>query len=100
MTAGSRETELFLGENWIGRSNDCRVQVSSSSASRHHARIVIENGRVILEDGPSRNGTFLKGKRVTKPTPLAIGDEVRVGSTCLTLRYVTPDTPTDPASDP
>jgi DNA-binding winged helix-turn-helix (wHTH) protein len=92
---GDRQISLLEGENWIGRSNDCRVRVDCTRVSRHHARIVVEEDRATLEDGPSRNGTFLRDKRLTKPALLEFGDEIRIGSARLTVRYVRPESPTD-----
>ena len=40
---------------------------------------------MILEDLGSTNGTFVNGRRITRPLPLEIGDTVRIGDT--ELRY-------------
>jgi DNA-binding winged helix-turn-helix (wHTH) protein len=95
LVIGDRQVNLSEGENWIGRATDCRVRVDCSKVSRHHARIVVAKRRAILEDGPSRNGTFLGGKRLTKAAPLEPGDEIQIGSTRMTLRFVSPESPTD-----
>jgi DNA-binding winged helix-turn-helix (wHTH) protein len=95
VVTGDRQISLLEGENWIGRSSDCRVRVDCTRVSRHHARIVVESERATLEDGPSRNGTFLGGKRLTKPALLEFGDEIRIGSARLTFRFARPESPTD-----
>ena len=39
-----------------------------------------------LEDLGSKNGTYLRGQVVTSPTPLADGDQIRIGAFELTFR--------------
>ena len=86
-----REVMLRPGENVIGRVEDGVVWLDSPAVSRRHARIVVAEGRVVLEDLGSKNGTFVRGQRITSPVPLADGDEFRVGRIAMTLRAVHPD---------
>jgi hypothetical protein len=43
----------------IGRSDSANLLVSQSSVSREHCRVLLENGRVWIEDLGSAGGTFL-----------------------------------------
>jgi pSer/pThr/pTyr-binding forkhead associated (FHA) protein len=63
----------------IGRSKDCDVVVRHPSVSRHHAKIVVKNGRARLTDLDSRNGTWLDDKAVARSEALAAGQELRLG---------------------
>lgn len=90
-----REIGLADGENWIGRSPRCRVQVYSPSASRRHARIVIAERQATIEDGPSTHGTIVNSERITGPTTLRHGDLIRIGSVHFSFIIVRPDAPTD-----
>ncbi len=66
----------------FGRAPDCDVLFNADydrDASAHHAEARFEGGRWILVDLQSRNGTFLRGQRLTLPMPLAPGDEVTFG---------------------
>jgi pSer/pThr/pTyr-binding forkhead associated (FHA) protein len=56
------------------------------SVSREHARIEVAGDRAVLEDLGSKNGTWRGGDRIAGPTPLADGDELRVGAVRLTYR--------------
>jgi pSer/pThr/pTyr-binding forkhead associated (FHA) protein len=56
------------------------VYVDSSKVSRRHARILVTGNRAVLEDLGSKNGTYVRGRRIDAPTPLKDGDEIRVGS--------------------
>ena len=48
----------------IGRGEDCQIQIDDRQVSRHHARIRAVDGKIILEDLASKNGTFLAGKLI------------------------------------
>jgi DNA-binding winged helix-turn-helix (wHTH) protein len=85
-----RRVPLRPGENILGREPDEGIQLDSPTVSRRHARIVIGAGTATLEDLDSKNGTFLRGERVSAPVPLANGDEIRVGSVALRFRMTTP----------
>lgn len=80
---GKREIPLREGEHVIGRAPDCLVRVDTPKTSRHHARIVVTDGRVLLEDLGSRNGTHLGTRRIDGPTTLSDGDEIGIGTAVL-----------------
>jgi DNA-binding winged helix-turn-helix (wHTH) protein len=73
------EVALHDGENVIGREEGATAWVESASVSRRHARIVVSGGTATLEDLGSKNGTFLRGVRLTSAVVLANGEEIRVG---------------------
>jgi len=67
----------------IGRAPECLVQISpelGASVSRVHAEIAIQDGGIAVRDPGSRNGTYLNGKRLDGPHPLAKGDLIMLGS--------------------
>jgi ABC-type multidrug transport system ATPase subunit len=47
--------------------------------SRVHARLTIENGRTVLADCGSANGTFVNGQRLTAPHALSVEDTIDIG---------------------
>lgn len=89
------EIALTSGENVLGREGPDVILMKSSTVSRRHARIVIDEKGAIVEDLGSKNGTFVGGRRVTSATPLADGDQIRLGSIVLTFRIPPPPTATD-----
>jgi pSer/pThr/pTyr-binding forkhead associated (FHA) protein len=55
---------LTGGELKIGRSPENHVVIENSGVSRRHAVVRIKDGRVVLEDLGSANGTFVRGRKV------------------------------------
>jgi DNA-binding winged helix-turn-helix (wHTH) protein len=80
-----RETDLMEGENILGRGPGSVIWIDDESVSRRHARIIVSGGRATLEDLGSKNGTFLKEKRLESST-LSDGDEIRLGVVRFKLR--------------
>jgi DNA-binding winged helix-turn-helix (wHTH) protein len=85
---------LQPGENVLGRALDATVPLDHSSVSRRHAVVRVEGGEAVLEDCQSKNGTFVRGHRVTGPCPLADCDEIRLGQVRLLFRVLSTDAPT------
>lgn len=69
--------EKFL----IGRGDSCQLRPKSESISRKHCAIVQKDGRLLLVDLKSRNGTFINEKQVSpdKAKILKNGDRLRCG---------------------
>jgi uncharacterized membrane protein YdfJ with MMPL/SSD domain/pSer/pThr/pTyr-binding forkhead associated (FHA) protein len=59
--------------------------------SRRHVQISMADGRVMIEDLGSANGTFVNGRRIPAPTLVEPGDAIWVGTS--TLVVTTPDAP-------
>ena len=61
--AGQRWT-LNDSELIIGRGNDSDVVLPERQVSRHHLKVLYRDGRYLLEDLDSKNGTFLNGQQI------------------------------------
>ena len=73
---GERGAFEISGRHVIGRDADCDFTVASDSASRRHAQLEVREGRLVVTDLGSTNGTFVNGQRVEERV-LGVGDEVR-----------------------
>jgi pSer/pThr/pTyr-binding forkhead associated (FHA) protein len=70
---------LKVGLNTIGRLPDNDVVVNDAHVSRRHCAILIHAGDGCeLHDVASKNGTFINGRRLSGPTRLHSGDEIRM----------------------
>jgi DNA-binding winged helix-turn-helix (wHTH) protein len=85
-----REIALREGENLLGRVDEGVAWFESPTVSRRHARILVSGGRAELEDLGSKNGTYLRGRRVDSPSPLSDGDEIILGRVRMTFRVLPP----------
>ena len=71
---------------YIGRDEGCTVEIRNDErVSRRHARIIFGAGQWSIEDGPSRNGTFVDGKPTVGERLLADGSRILVGRTVLSF---------------
>jgi adenylate cyclase len=82
--SGDERQEFELAAfNTIGRHPDNTIQILDRIISKEHAQIQrLQDGRFILRDLRSLNGTFIRGERVGEHY-LGDGDEVTMGSTRL-----------------
>lgn len=96
LICGDSTVPLGAGETVIGRGADADVVIESPKVSRHHARIVIEGDRAVIEDLGSTNGTSVNGSRLAAPHLLMHGDEIRIGRGVRVYRFAcnTPDAET------
>lgn len=76
----------------FGRHPSCDIVVADSSVSRHHAAVVREGERVVVEDLRSRNGTLVNGRRVVGQRPLIDRDEISIGEHRMRFRVASPAT--------
>ena len=73
----------------IGRHETNDLQLNSQTVSNYHAEIMNENGRLVLRDLGSTNGSFVNDERVREKT-VESGDRIRIGSHVLALRREAP----------
>jgi len=69
---------VLKGPITIGRAPDNSIAIDNVSISSHHARVELQQGRLILSDLGSLNGTFVNAQRVTSAT-LKDGDVISIG---------------------
>ncbi len=68
----------------IGRASDNGLVLRDGRASRHHARIDVRRGSLVLTDLASLNGSWVNDRRV-ESIALGEGDQVRLGMTTLII---------------
>ena len=98
LVGSTAEVALLPGENVIGREGDGIILVKSSTVSRRHARITLDPSGATVEDLGSKNGTYVNNSRIEAPTPVADGDQIRIGSLLFTFRLSQSSTTTETLS--
>jgi pSer/pThr/pTyr-binding forkhead associated (FHA) protein len=87
--APPRELALDRPVLTIGRGAASDLVLLDSLMSRRHLQIRQEDGRAVLHDLASTNGTFVNDARVTGSRVLRSGDVIRVGQTRLVFESET-----------
>jgi DNA-binding winged helix-turn-helix (wHTH) protein len=77
---------LNQGEHIVGREPGVSVWLDSPRVSRHHARVVVDGVVATIADLGSKNGTIVRGVRISSPVKLESGDEIRIGPFTLSFR--------------
>lgn len=85
---------LLPGETVVGRGVHCHLRFNDPAVSRMHARFIVQENRVLLEDLGTTNGTLLNDERVSGTRILAHGDRVTIGRRVLTIK-ITPEAVAD-----
>jgi len=98
LVGATTKIALDVGENIVGREGEGIVAVKSTTVSRRHARIEIDATRATVEDLGSKNGTYVNDQLVSGATPVADGDQVRLGSLLFTFRLSQPSQSTETQS--
>ena len=86
-SGGGRAGESFRptgARTRIGRSPECEVFLDDVTVSRNHAVLLERNGRFVVEDQGSLNGTFVNRRRIDSEV-LENGDELQIGKYRLTF---------------
>lgn len=84
--------------NTLGRHPDNTIQLLDRIVSKEHARVtLLPNGRYIVRDVGSLNGTFVNGVRITTEHVLSDGEQLNLGNTAIRFEQ-TPDAQTAQAA--
>jgi predicted component of type VI protein secretion system len=78
---------VINGDNRLGRSNSCEIEMPSKKISREHAKIVHRDGVFAIMPLSDQNPTILNDEP-TEGAELQDGDYVRLGRTTLRFRSV------------
>jgi len=70
----------------IGRQEGNTIRLTERNVSRRHARLVRQNGHVVVEDLGSYNGVLINGERIQGQAELRDGDLIQIGDYDLALQ--------------
>lgn len=82
-----QEDKVFVLEDGktyrIGRAKDADIRLKDIKVSRTHCVVTVDNSHYYIQDGGSRNGTYINGEKSTGKVELTDGDQVRLGFSVL-----------------
>ena len=84
-TGRSLEYPLVRSSISIGRSPACDVAVQDPRVSRRHAELRLQEQGWVIADQGSSHGTLVNGVRLTAPSEVLPGDEIRLGNSTIRL---------------
>ncbi|MCW5960330.1 MAG: FHA domain-containing protein [Pyrinomonadaceae bacterium] len=92
LDSGAQPIEITKSSIWLGRDpgGDIVFESTKIMVSRKHAEIRNENGKFVLHDNKSFNGTLVNEQRISVPTPLYHDDRIRLGLGGPVLRFKSP----------
>src|ERR1700760_1181034 len=81
----------------IGRVQGNDIVLPKGNVSKRHARIVLKDGKFIIVDLKSTNGTYVNGRKITSPLVVKGSDKIYIGDFILSIEELaTAGAPTMP----
>jgi pilus assembly protein CpaF len=81
---GAERRETFdKNEVNVGRVQGNDLMLPKGNVSKHHARLLSRDGRFIVTDLKSTNGTYVNGRKIAQATIVREGDKIYVGDFVL-----------------
>src|SRR5216117_3112266 len=75
----SKRLEFDKPEVTIGRVQGNDIVLPKGNVSKRHARIVLKDGKFIIVDLKSTNGTYVNGRKITSPLVVKDSDKIYIG---------------------
>src|SRR5882672_877761 len=69
----------------IGRVQGNDVILPKGNVSKRHSRIVLKDGKFIIVDLKSTNGTYVNGRKITSPLVIKPTDKIYIGDFIITV---------------
>lgn len=71
---------LLRGSITIGRREGNTIKLDDQYASGNHAKIIVKNNEIVIEDLNSTNGIFINDERINEFAKIRANDQIRIGS--------------------
>ncbi len=83
---GAERREIFdHDEITVGRVKGNDVLLPKGNVSKQHARVIVRDGRYIVTDLKSTNGTYVNHRRISHATLIREGDRIYIGDFILRI---------------
>ncbi len=70
----------------IGREEGNTIRLTERNVSRRHAKLLLKDGQIMIEDLKSYNGVWINGSRINGRSPLRPGDLLEIGDYHLSVQ--------------
>ncbi len=98
---GSERRERFASaEISVGRVQGNDIVLPKGNVSKRHARVLYRDGRFIITDLNSTNGTYVNRRRITQATIVREGDKIYVGDFVLKIEPARAGDEAEPSLEP
>src|SRR5207302_3269498 len=85
----------------IGRVDENDICLPKGNISKKHTKIVVKDGKIIVLDLKSTNGTYVNGKKLTGPQAITPNDQIYIGDFILNVEPPAGDAPLEaPLEEP
>src|SRR5207245_7472633 len=81
----SKRLEFDKPEITIGRVQGNDIILPKGNVSKQHSRIVLKDGKFIIVDLKSTNGTYVNGRKITSPIVIKSSDKVYIGDFVISV---------------
>lgn len=81
----AKSLDFDKAEITIGRVQGNDIVLPKGNISKRHSRIVLKDGKFIIIDMQSTNGTYVNGKKITSPQVVKGTDKIYIGDFTLQL---------------
>src|SRR5438034_7986087 len=69
----------------IGRVAGNDIVLPKGNVSKRHSRIVLKDGKFIIVDLKSTNGTYVNGRKITSPLVIKSTDKIYIGDFIISI---------------
>src|SRR3954465_1278995 len=89
--------EFDKPEVTIGRVQGNDIILPKGNVSKRHSRIVLKDGKFIIVDLKSTNGTYVNGRKITSPLGVKGSDKIYIGDFILSIEELSAGAGLSPA---
>src|SRR5262245_34567678 len=93
---GAERRETFeRPEITVGRVQGNELILAKGNVSKRHARLLYRDGRFIVTDLKSTNGTYVNGRKIAQATIVREGDKIYIGDFVIRVEAGSGATPSE-----
>ncbi|HEY7957112.1 MAG TPA: ATPase, T2SS/T4P/T4SS family [Polyangia bacterium] len=94
-----KRLEFDKPEVTIGRVQGNDIILPKGNVSKRHSRIVLKDGKFIIVDLKSTNGTYVNGRKITSPLVVKGSDKIYIGDFILSIEELGASAQAGPPAD-